>query len=162
MKRIILAILSVTALTLLPGCGRIGDVRIGGCRLESVSPSGLRSIEAVIGTEIENHGRAFSVSDIKGRLYYKGDAVADFEADPIEVARKASGLHSLTMSATLAKGISVFGIMGMAGSFDPGLVTVDIEAQLGSGAIRRRFRQEGIPLDKIMTAAGKAARKQTL
>ena len=152
----------MTALTLLAGCGRIGDVRIAGCRLESVSPSGLRSIDAVIGTEIENHGRAFSVSDIKGRLYYRGDAVADFVADPIEVARKSSGPHFVTISATLAKGVSVFGIMGMIGSFDAGLVTVDIEAQLGSGALKRRFRQEGIPLDKLMTAAGRAARKQTL
>lgn len=162
MKRIILAILSVILLLPLGSCGRMGDVRVGGCRLKSVSPSGFRGIDAVIGTEIENRGRAFSISDIKGRLYYRGDAIADFEAEPIEVARKSSGPLDVTVSATLSKGMSVLGVMGMLGSFDSELVTVDIEARLKYGAIRRRFREEGIPLDNLMTKVGNTVRKQAL
>lgn len=146
----------------LGGCGKAGDIRIAGCKLESISPSGFRGVDAVIGTDIENHGRAFSVSDIKGRLYYKGDAIADFEADPITVARKASGPYSVTVSATLTKGMSILGIMGMIDRFDTELVTVDIEARFKSGAINRRFHQEGIPLDKLITRVGGTGRKQAL
>lgn len=78
------------------------------------------------------------------------------------MARKSSGPLNVTVSATLSKGMSVLGVMGMLGSFDSELVTVDIEARLKYGAIRRRFREEGIPLDNLMTKVGNTVRKQAL
>lgn len=159
MRKFAIILLAAITVILAGGCSKMKNVRVTSCKLESVSPSGLRSLDARLGIGIENPGREFTISGIGGRIYYRGDALADFTADSVTVEKGFSGQCSVAVSATLTEGVSMLSLLGTARGFDRKLVTVDVEALVRSGALKRRYRQEGISLDRIADAVNSLGKR---
>ena len=72
MRKFAIILLAAITVILAGGCSKMKNVRVTSCKLESVSPSGLRSLDARLGIGIENPGREFTISGI-GAGYTTGE-----------------------------------------------------------------------------------------
>lgn len=126
MHRRLLTIFSALILLALCSCSKINSFRVKSCTIESVTPSGLRGVNAGLLLEIDNPARHFTVSDVKGTIYYKGEEYGTYSADKIDIKGKSCEVYPLKCSATLSPSVSLLSLMSLIGGIDMEEVTTDI------------------------------------
>ena len=53
---------------LLSGCGKINQIKVTSCGVESITPIGFRGVKAELSMTIDNPAMQFVLTDIKGVL----------------------------------------------------------------------------------------------
>ena len=140
-------LVSAAVLMLLPGCSRYKDVRIGTCGIESISPAGLKSVDAVFSVEVDNPVNGIVVSEIEGTVYFDGDDLGFFEAPEVTVPGKATSEVRIGVRATLAGSMNFMQIMAMASTFRPEKLTMDISMRVKvKGGLKKKISLEGVPV----------------
>ena len=128
-RRIITLLVAVVAL-FLTGCSKIQQIEMKSCTVSSLSMTGLRGIKGQLLLEIDNPALQFTLSDIEGVLYYKGEEYVSYSADPIEVSARTSAVYPLDCRATLLPSVSFLQVLALARNFDMGDFTTDIHAKV--------------------------------
>lgn len=74
-----LAIIFTALLTLcLTSCGKINEIGITSTSIVSLSPVGLRGMNGVFAVGIHNPTFSFTIRNVQGVVYHKGQAMIDF------------------------------------------------------------------------------------
>ena len=104
----------LAAMLIACGCGKFNDIRITSAKLVSLTPSGLRAVDAVMEVGVDNPAMTFTVAYARGTVYYAGKPLMDYSAQPVTVKRRSSEVYEVNARGTLAGGVSVLSILGMA------------------------------------------------
>lgn len=150
LKTVFLSLL-VFAPLLLGGCGKIEDIKVTSCGIESITPVGLRGLKAELAIAVDNPAMQFTLSDIKGVLYYKGVEFVKYDADPILVRRHTAAVYPLNVAASLADNVNFTAILSLVGGYDINDFSTDIHAKvkLKSG-LSKKFIFKNIPVKDLM------------
>ena len=141
-KRNILTCLAAVsaAVVMLSGCSGYKDIRVDACRLERISPAGMRAVDIGFIIGVNNPVREITVSDISGKVYLNDTELGQFEAPDITVpGKKYTEIHA-GMRATLSASVSLMQIMSMASGFDPEDLFLDVSLTVKvKGGIRKNL-----------------------
>lgn len=150
----------LAAMLVACGCGKFNEIRITSARIVSLTPSGLRAVDAVLEAGVDNPAMAFTVAYARGTVYYDGEPLLDYSAEPVTVKRRSSGTYQVNARGTLANGVSVLQVLGIAGKLDVNRFTVDIDATLKAGGRKKDISLRRVPLARIREAAKALQAKQ--
>lgn len=116
MKRLFIVL--AMAVILLSGCkGRsLKDIKVNSLEIVSLSPHGLRDIDAVIRLTVYNPSVGFELTDILGQLKYKGEEAIIITADQIMVAGKAEKTYTVPLHGTIADDFNPFQLLSLMNS----------------------------------------------
>ena len=133
-KRILPIVATVLTLC-LAGCNRIEQIKniqMTSWALESVTPVGLRGLEAELAVGIENPAMQFTLEDIEGVLFYKGT-------------------EFVVYTAHLGGEFSLLGALGLLRNYDLADFTTDIQARvrLKSG-VSKKLTFKDIPIKELV------------
>ena len=142
----------LAAIMIVCGCGKFNDIRITSAKLVSLTPSGLRAVDAVMEVGVDNPAMAFTVSYARGTVYYAGQPLLDYSAQPVTVKRRSTGVYEVNARGTLADGVSVLRMLGLAGNIDLNRITVDIDATLKAGGRKKNISLGNVPVARIKEA----------
>lgn len=145
--------MTVAAFALIAsGCGKINDIKITSCQLDSITPQGLRGIKACVLAGVDNPSMSFTINDISGSIYYKGEKYLDYTADPVTINKKSSDTYPVNCEGRVAKGVSVFSILSAGMNFDKRLISVDINATIKAKSMKKKLKLSQVPLEDIEKA----------
>ena len=140
------------ALLTFTGCKGLRDVRPTSCKIENIAPQGFRSLGMKIALGVRNPSVQFSVRDVKAVLHHTSGSVAEVTAQPFTILKKSDQIYPVDLQISLARGFGLKNILGLLE--DPENMenfTVDVSARVKlKGGAGKRFRYEGIPLEKFM------------
>ena len=131
MRRKLAYLLLAVAVLLMSGCHsieKIKNIKVTSASLQSVTPTGLRSLDVVALLGIDNPAMQFTVEDISGVLYRKGEPYVDFTIEPITIKARTAGVYELHASAALRPEIPLLSVLALAKDYDLAEFTYDITA----------------------------------
>lgn len=151
MKRTLIGILVVLAGTVLAGCSKVKDIKVTSCGIESLTPKGFRSVDAVLAIGIDNPAFAFRIEGLDGVVKYKGEELATYTADTISVDGRCVKVYDLPCSATLNDGIPLSRILSFLKKGDLEGFTTDIKARVKlRGGAGTTLKFNDLDLKKLM------------
>lgn len=150
----ILAALTVAFLVYSCSMDRVKDIKLKSCSIESVALTGLRSAGGTLLLEIDNPAMQFTLSDLQGTLYYNGEELATYTAEPVTIKGKSTESYPVQCEATLSPSVSLARLMSLAGGIDMEQLTTDIQAKatLKKG-LSKTLTYKGLPLKKLLDKA---------
>lgn len=135
---------------MLSGCSSYKDIRVESCRLESLSPSGLKSVEAGFSVSVHNPVKEIVLTDIQGTVYYDGEELGFFEAPDVVVPGKSDSEVAVDVTATLGSRMSLMQLMAAASGFRAENFTLDLTCRVKvRGGIRKTVRLENVPVAEL-------------
>lgn len=151
MRRRILVIFAAIAMVVLSSCSKISQIEVKSCSVASVSLSGLRGVVGQLLLEVDNPALQFTLEDIEGVLYYKGEEYVNYNADPVTINARTTAVYPLDCKASLSPNVSLLQLMSLARQFDLADFTTDIHAKvrLKSGAAKG-FTFKDIPIKDLL------------
>lgn len=149
MKRILPILISAVVALCLNGCVNPHDIKITSATVETVTPTGFRSVDGVFCIGIHNPSFKFKVCDIHGTVFHQGSPLADFTADDIEVERKSDKKYDVAGSAKLSDGISLLSVISQIRNLKAEEYTVDVYATIKAKGLHKDIEKKGIPLTKF-------------
>lgn len=137
---------------LLTGCvGKYKKVSVSSVELESVTPTSLRSCNAVIAVQINNPAPSFKLKDIEATVKRNGDVFGTVTADPVALDGKCERVYRLPLQAQLAEGIGVVQLLALYKGFKPEEFTIDVKARADVvGKVGKDIEYNDVPLSKLM------------
>ncbi len=118
------------AVLLAAACSKVKDISVTSFGVESFSPKGLRSADAVLAVGIDNPAFAFTVTDLSGVVKYKGEEMASFRADTVAVDRKCVKVYDVPCSAVLSESVSLKRVLLLVGEGSLEGFTADVDARV--------------------------------
>lgn len=148
MKGFLLA--SIAVLVLLTGCSGYRDIRVGTCTLESISPVGLKAVDAGFSVQVSNPVNDITISETEGMVYFDGEPLVSFVAPDVTVPGKSSSDVSVVLRATLAGSVNIMQIMSMVSSFRPEQLTMDISMKIRvKGGLKKKISLKEVPVESF-------------
>lgn len=116
MKRLFIVL--AMAVILLSGCkGRsLKDIKVNSLEIVSLSPHGLRDIDAVVRLTVDNPSVGFELTDILGQVKYKGEEAIIITADQLLVSGKAEKTYTIPLHGTIADDFNPFQLLNLMNS----------------------------------------------
>lgn len=147
----LLAVLLTLGLSGCQSIQKIKNITVTSWSLESVVPTGLRSLKAELAVGIENPAMEFTVEDAEGILYYKGEEMVGYTVEPVTIQGKRAAVYPVFGSAWLLGNFSVLNVLAIARNYDLEDFSTDIRARvrLKSGA-SKTFNLKNIPIKDLI------------
>ena len=133
-------------------CGRFEDIRINSFKLDSATPRGFTSVDAVIDVEIDNPATSFTVEDIRGVVLRDGvDSVVFIKGGPVDVQRRSVQSYLVPCTATLGRSMGLLDLLNTVNNKDYEGFTLELEldASLKNG-IRRTVKLDPFNLEDLL------------
>lgn len=147
--RYALLVLAV-AMTCLSGCSKFKQIRPVSASVESIVPTGLRSVAAVVAVEIDNPAAQLALSEIEGVIYHSGKVFGRVALDPFILEARSLETYSLHAVLTLDKGVSLLDLMSLMKSNVIEECTVDLQVKASlKGGASKRMKIDGLPLKEL-------------
>ena len=139
---------------LVCGCSslkeKVQDIKVTSVAVDSFSLKGLRSIETTLALTVDNPAVAFTLSDIEGTLFYKGDEFAVFSADKLKVKGKQEAQYPLDAEASLVSGVSIVNVLGLLSSYSLSAFTVSVKARAKVLGMSKTFSFDNVPIKDLI------------
>lgn len=146
-----MALAMVVIAILAGGCFRFKQVRPVSAAVESIAPSGLRSVVVTMAVEIDNPAPQITLRDIAGVVSHSGKVLGRVVVDPFILEAKTLEKYHLRATVSLDREASLFDVMSLTrGSrWEECLIDVHFKATL-KGGISKKMSFEQIPLKSLM------------
>lgn len=148
-------ILLLAVLTLcLSGCNKVKQIRPTSCRLEAVSPSGLRSVNVFLAVGIDNPAFQIGISEIQGSVKHSGKVLGKLAMDPFVLQARSAEIYHLRAEVSLAEGAGLMDLMVFTDQTKLNECLVDISAKATlKGGVSKTVTYTDIPLKKLIDKA---------
>lgn len=142
------------------GCSKVKDIKVTSCGIQSFTPTGLKSADALLLLGIDNPAFSFIISDVNGSVKYNGAQMGSFTAGELPVMGKSAQVYELPCSAALAKGMSMMDLLSFAArkSFEGVTMDLSLNVKLKNG-VGKTFNFKDLPVQKMIDAAEKSSNK---
>ena len=148
--------LAAFAALLLPSCAdRYKDIRVTGVKLESLSPSSLRSVDAVLQVDVDNPLRSkVRVRKMMGAVYQNSKQIATLSSDDeVELAPKGISTHRVKVRVTVDNAMFFFEQFKSGARPNYKEFTVDLSAVAGSGLFQFPVEKKNMPVEELVKQA---------
>lgn len=144
------AIILAVAMLGLCGCSRYKQIRPVSAQLESIMPSGLRSVAAVVAIVVDNPAGQVALSEIEGVLSRSGKVFGRVAVDPFILEARSLETYSLKAVLTLDGDVTLIDVMSLlkGNAFEDFTVDLHAKASLKGGA-SKRLAFEDLPLKEL-------------
>ena len=148
--------LAAVAVLLLQSCAeRYKDIRVTGVKLESVQPSSLKSVDAVVLVDVDNPLRSkVKVKKMTGTVYQNSKEVATlYSDDEVELAPRCISSNRIKVRVTVEN--AMFFFEQFKNGFRPNYkeFTVDWSAIAGSGLFQFPVERKNMPVEDLVKQA---------
>lgn len=139
----------------LTGCNKIKQIRVTSCKVEAISPEGLRSLNVFLAVGIDNPALQIGLSEIDGSLKHSGKIIGKLGMDPFVLQARSAEIYHLRANLSLADGASLMDLMVLTDKekLYECMVDVSVKATL-KGGVSKTIRINDIPLKKLLEKAG--------
>ena len=128
-KNILFALVLILSVSALTSCASYRNLSLNDYKVESLSPRGMRAVDAVVALVIYNPSAAFNVSGVQGVIRHKGEPIATFSADELNVSRKCEQTYNLTLSGELDQNTTFLQLLKFP-AWKPEDLTLDVDAKV--------------------------------
>lgn len=155
MKRLFLFLALV--LPLLCSCKghSIKDIKVNSVEIVSLTPKGLKDIDAVVRVDVHNPSVAFELTDLVGVAKYKGKEALTVTSDQLIVSGKTDKVYTVPVHGTLAEDFNPFQLLELIGGngdqkFSLDGLTLDLSLRPAlRGGIGKKVEIKDISLSKL-------------
>ena len=150
MKRFLPALLLTTAL--LCSCvSSYKNIRVTDCKLHSVTPTGVRSLDAIVILTVDNPASDLIIRDAQGMIKRNGENFLRINASDIFVEGKCTKDYKVPLGGEmLGEGGMLSLFSSMRGS-EPSQYTVDIVALISlKSGLRHTFEYKDVPMEDLL------------
>ena len=130
MRRLLLLITAATVLLMAAGCSADKGFKVTSCSVASVTPNGLRALNAVLKVGIVNPLSNLTITKIDGVINNAGQPLATFNTGKIKVAKRSDKVYPLTCSGAIAPDVGLMDLLKLATSQDFSDMTVDLAVKV--------------------------------
>ena len=147
--RYALLVLAV-AMTCLCGCSKFKQIRPVSASVESIVPTGLRSVAAVVAVEIDNPAAQLALSEIEGVIYHSGKVFGRVALDPFILEARSLETYHLDAVLTLDGDISLLDLMSLLKGNVIEECTIDFYAKASlKGGVSKKLEFKQLPLKEL-------------
>ena len=158
MKRLLLLITAATVLLMTAGCSTDKGFKVTSCSVASVTPSGLKALNAVLKVGIANSLSNLTISRIEGVINNDGKPLATFNTGKIKVAKRSNKVYPLTCSGAIAPDVGLMDLLKLATSQDFSAMSVDLAVKVKFFlGISKTFRFNDIKVTDLLEPSVAAA-----
>ena len=151
MRRLLLLITAATVLLTAAGCSADKGFKVTSCSVASVTPNGLRALNAVLKVGIVNPLSNLTISRIDGVINNAGRPLATFNTGKIKVAKRSDKVYPLTCSGAIAPDVGLMDLLRLATSQDFSDMTVDLAVKVKFFlGINRTFRFNDLKVTDLL------------
>lgn len=141
----------LAVLLFMTSCVNFNRVEVSSFHIDSITPSGFRSVSATASAMVSNRSAEFSVYDIYGVVRSKGHVFGDFSIEPFTVKARTDGKYSVNGSLSLGQNVSMMDILSIARDLDINDFTVDISLKIKpKGGAVRRVEMKDLPAGRVI------------
>ena len=146
----LLALLTLAFVT--AGCSnKFKEIAVTSFQVESFSPNGLRSVDAIVSVGVHNPTVAFTLSDLKGTIREGESVLAVLDGGPVAVEKKTDQVYRLPCSVTLGENLSLFQVLNLLKNMDFDGCVVDISALVTlSNGLKKTLVYNDIPVRDLL------------
>lgn len=141
---------------LLPSCAdRYKDIQVKGIKLEKVTPSSLKSLDAVLMVDVDNPLRAkVKVRRMTGYVYQNGKQIATITSDDeVELSPRSISSNRIKVRVTVENALFFLEQFQRGVRPDYKDFTVDLSAMAGSGLFMVPMEKKNIPVADLIKQA---------
>lgn len=137
---------------LLTGCsGSVKDIKVTGFSLESVVPTGLHGLEAVVDLTVDNPSFDFKLTETEAVVKMSGDPCLTLTTDAVSVEGKCEKTYSIPVKGKLDESFNPFAVLKLVSSGDYNDCTVDVRARVTlKGGIGKVIEKKDIPVSGLI------------
>lgn len=117
-------------LPVLAGCAGVKDIKVTSCSIMSISPNGLKALDAVLALGIDNPIMAFRIENLSGEIKRSESGFATFSAGDLPVQRKCEKVYPLSCSGSIDRSVSLIDLLKLAASQDFSEFTVNLNVKI--------------------------------
>lgn len=132
------------------GCAKLKDIRPVSGRIESIMPSGLRSVVVTACVGIDNPASQVTVSDIEGRISHSGKVLGRVSVDPVVLQPRTEQEYHLRAVLTLEENVSLMEVLALAGKGGLDNCMADVSFKATLKGVSKNMKYENIPLKKLL------------
>lgn len=151
MKRIsaLFVVISVM-LSVLAGCSKYKEIKITGGKIDSVSMTGMRSVNLGLTVGIDNPAGKLDVREADGTLTYFGKVIGKVTLNPFIVNQKTVGDHRITANVALDEGVGIRQLMELmdVNKLYECMVEVHVKGFVAGVPVQKTIKE--IPLKKLL------------
>lgn len=136
-------------LSVLTGCNQKRQIEITGGNIESVSMSGMRTVNLGMMVSINNPYGKLEIREADGVLMHFGKVIGKMTLDPFVVNRKTEEEYHVKANFTLEETMGLRQIMQFMNVNVLNECTVDIHVKARLGGVQVRKRYKDIPMKEL-------------
>ena len=136
-------------LSVLTGCNQKRQIEITGGNIESVSMSGMRTVNLGMMVSINNPYGKLEIREADGVLMHFGKVIGKMTLDPFVVNRKTEEEYHVKANFTLEETMGLRQIMQFVNVNVLNECTVDIHVKARLGGVQVRKRYKDIPMKEL-------------
>ena len=147
--------LAAVAVCCLASCrNAYRDLAITSFELVSVSPSGLRSADAVVQAGVHNPAGAFTLESPEGIVKYNSEPFAVLNAENVRIAPRCDSTYTLNIRCTLDDSFNILRLLPLLKGSDTEAFTADFKARaVLRGKLGKDIAYTDIPLGEFIEKA---------
>ena len=134
MNKLLRLLIPVLAAVCLCSCSKsFQEIKVTSCALESLSPRGLSSIDAVVNVGVDNPTVQVNLTNLKATVKMDGIPCLHVTADDVSLAPKTEQVYTLILHGTLDESFNPLQLLGLLTEPDFDIMTLDVSFR---GALR--------------------------
>lgn len=144
-------ILLMSALMLcLSGCSEYKKINMTSVGVQTISPDGLRGLDADLLVGIDNPAGKVKISDIEAEIFHSGKILGRMAIAPFELEAKTEKVYDLDTKILLDEKVSVLDVAKLLGKGNISECTVNLSAKVKVAGISKKIRRTDIPLRNFL------------
>lgn len=151
-KRSLYVLVLLVAMSLsFSSCSKFKQIRPVSADIESIMPSGLRSVVVNIIAEIDNPAAQVTLTDINGDLEHSGKILGRVAVDPFILKAKMTDKYHLRATVTLDQQASLMDVLALTrdNAIDDCIANIYFKVTL-KGGLSKKMAFEKVPLKSLM------------
>lgn len=140
------------AAMLAGSCGirKYKDIKITSFAVESFTPTGLKSLDAVVEVGVDNPAPAFNIMNLEAEIYRDSVHLAHLSAENVAVEGRCDRLYKIPVSGQVDPAVTLLNLMLLAKDFRSEEYSVSIKAKAMIAGIGKDLAFDDIPLERLL------------
>ncbi len=151
-NRIIRVLPFVLAALLACSCGinKYKDIKITSFAVESVTPTGLKGLDAVVELGVDNPAPSFNIMNLEADIFRDSTHLARFGAENLAVEARCEKVYRIPVSGQIDPSLSLLNLMVLASNFRSEEYRVSVKAKAMIAGIGKELAFDDIPLERLL------------
>lgn len=149
-------VLAIIAILFFAGCSQYKEIDISSMKIERVRMSSVKEVDLQLSVMVNNpSGKELVLSSVEGKLLRNGVSFADVELlEEAVVPARSNGEVEVKCRLVFADPMAALALGLNFASLNKDDFTADMEAVVRSGALKKKFRYNGMTIARLLKQFG--------